>query len=311
MQWMHHLSFQEACEQLRNGVPLPAEALSRALPIPKSKQGKTEFDARAYQKRVDAAQDALFKAPGATPGRDYLLQRGLEPHTWMAYTLGYAAAVSLPGTQGQQKAPAIVIPWYVAGKLAAVRYRFLKKHTYLDAAGREREAKQTAAFGSRFSGKLFGGQQLLWGAEALRTLVICEGEINAMSIWQIAHHTQLDILSLGSESQRLTPAMVAYAQQYRTVILWLDQAKYVVDKMKLVDEALGYQTPTGEDANDVLQKGRLGSVLSGIRRAATRNPAELERLLWDLWDGANTLYGVDRGTRDVMQAIADELQIAI
>ena len=80
------------------------------------------------------------------------------------------------------------------------------------------------ADGRYFSGLLFGGQAqpLLHKA---RTLLITEGEINAMSIWQVAHESRLDVLSVGSESARLTPAMLQIAQQYGQVLIWADRAE--------------------------------------------------------------------------------------
>jgi hypothetical protein len=301
VQWIQGVDFRQACALLSDGILPTAPVVQK--PKKRSRQPHPGWPQRA-QSLVDSAHEALWRSEA---GQRYLVGRGLESHVWMTFKLGYCEAVSLPGTEGKQKAPAIVIPWIVAGMVRAVRYRFLQQHEYADAAGRSRQEKQTAETGSAFAGVLYGGQALMRCAENERTLVLCEGEINALSIWQVVHHTALDVLSLGSKSQRLTPAMVEYAKRYRRVICWLDEAEDAKKQMVEIPGAYGVQSPDGQDANDLLQMGVLGGFLSTVRILACQSDHEREKLLWDLQDAANTLQGVDVGTTRVIEQLVGAL----
>lgn len=312
-QWKYDLDFRGAVELL-TGEEIPETA--RITPAEKEKSGKTRFNAAYWLKRVEAAQRTLFFDDVAAPGRNYLLGRGIEPHTWLTFGLGYEPLMPLPNTKGQKKAPAIVMPWFVGGlnkkqdpmsaKLVAIRYRFLEKHTYIDADGKEqKDIKQTGR--GPTGRRLFGGQTHPRVGQEHCTLVVCEGELNAASIWQVAHNTNVDVLSLGSESQNITVAMAKAIMQYRTVILWMDESKYVTNNMTLIPGAIGFQSPSGQDANDLLQAGKLGGVLSTLRARAAHSDSEFEALLWDLWSGAEALEGVDDGTAEVIQKLAEKL----
>ena len=56
-----------------------------------------------------------------------------------------------------------------------------------------------------------------------------------------------------------------------------------------------------------MQIERLGGFLSYARLRACRNRQEKEKLLWDLWDAAASLHGVDGGTAQVIERLADEM----
>lgn len=243
---------------------------------------------------VSAAQAALWL--GNNAGAEYLYGRGLEPHTWQAFGMGF-------GEHGGRLA--IVLPWYRGGKLNAIRYRFL--------APTEDGQRIIARHGSRFSGVLYGGQALLGAGESHRTLVLCEGEINAASIWQVAHETAVDVLSLGSESARLTDAMITYAAQYRHIIVWMDKRE-VAAKLRdtLPPRTVALSSPEGKDANDLLRIGKLGAFLAAVRvRACNGDQAHREGLLWDLVDAARLPGGIDAGTGQAAVKLAGELGKAV
>lgn len=186
-------------------------------------------------------QDWLFER--GEPGRDYLRGRGLDPSTWIAYGLGFN-----PNAMG--KGPAISIPWYRGGGLVAIRYRLLEP-----ANGQ----KIISEPGSRFGRLLFGGQVRIEPGPD-RALFLCEGEINAMSIYQASDGT-VDVLSLGSESARLTDAMIAVARKYGAVAVWADRAT-VARQQALALGAGAITSPYGQDANDLLQAGLLGEFVT-------------------------------------------------
>ena len=205
--------------------------------------------------------------------------------------------MSVPGTEGKEKAAAISIPWFVGGKLRGIRYRFLEQ---------QRKDKQTAHIGSRFAKYLYGGHVLSTHLRNRSSLVIVEGEINAMSIWQVAHTSKVDVLSLGSESQRLTQPMIDHANKYRAIILWLDANERAAKNAHLLPDAYTFHSPNGQDANDLLQAGKLGGTLAALR---WKGEGDSEALLWDLWDAQNEIDGadIDDGTRAVMTALAGKL----
>jgi len=211
-----------------------------------------------------------------------------------------------------------VLPWRSAtAGVYAIRYRFLEAQHYTDLEGSERAEKLVAETGSQFAGKLFGGQALpQFGEplpeghrpiERLRWLLVVEGEINAMSAWQVAHESDLDVLSLGSESAKLSPVAVAFAGRYGRVLVWADREAVAQQLMQALPGAYGVKSPSGQDANDLHRQGKLGGFLALARAVAAGSVGELERLLWALRDAADTLAGVDTGTATVIKGLAKRL----
>jgi hypothetical protein len=266
---------------------------------------------------VENAHQELMEAHPAHPGVVYLNRRGLARSTWQGFRLGYKAGVPLPGTwNGETKTyshppqPAIVIPWYHRGRLVAVRYRFLEEHTYTGSDGGQRTARKSSKFDSKFGGLFFGGLGVQHGELAERsTLLICEGELNCASIWQVTQRWGWDVLSLGSESARMTQAMIGYVKRYGTVIAWFDKAERAREQARRIG-AYAIASPGGQDANDLLRAGRLGGFLATVRSRACRDESERRRWLWDLWD-AKELCGLDAGAEQVMQAMATKLGVEI
>jgi DNA primase len=318
VRWVDGVGFKEALNKLggstvhgtlparSTGFMEPEETDTSRPPLPAWAEKATHL--------VNSAHERLFSSAGQ-PGADYLLNRGLEPHTWHRFHLGYREDAPLPGTWNSNTKqfaypcqPAIVTPWHnEVGQVKAVRYRFLQSHGYNDANGQPRRQKQCAAYGSHFAGQFYGWPGLLGGAERLMTLLICEGELNALSCWQAQHDAHLDVLSLGSESQRLTPDMIAWAQQYRRVIVWADKNNIAWELKQQLPGAYAVRSPNGQDANDLLRTGKLGAHLAGVRFKAATTDNEREGLLWDLCDAVWLSSGVDIGTVESIEYIANLL----
>lgn len=307
VRWLHPgLSFVDAVSQITGTLPPPATAPAvQRQPVRKQAAAPpAEWRERAGR-MVAEAHDRLWR-PEGEPARSYLESRGLEPATWLAYGVGYRPEVAVPGTDGKERAPAIVLPWLVgaANYLLAVRYRFLTA---------QGGTKITAESGSQFAGRLFGGQALPRAAERLRTLVLVEGEINAMSIWQCAGSPAMpfdwgmDVLSLGSESAKLSPAAVAAAEQYGRVLAWADRAEVARELAAVLPNAHPIRSPGGKDANDLLREGLLGGFLAMVRADAAKSRGELEALLWALWDTAHSLRGLDTGSAQVCKSLSTKL----
>lgn len=310
MRWLQPgLSFAEAVAQLAGGA-LPAAAVKRqqAPKAPPAKVQAADWRRRAERLAADA-RVRLWGADGE-PARVYLERRGLESHVWLTYQLGYVLDAAVPGTEGKQRAPAIALPWIsAAAGIYGIRFRFLEP---------QGEYRLTSYSGSDFTNKLYGGQALPEScfapvpdggkpAESLCTLLIVEGEINAMSCYQVGHETRLDVLSIGSESANLSPAGVAFAQRYRRVMVWADRANVAQRIMGALPGAYGVRSPGGKDANDLLRDGLLGGFLAAIRADAARNAHELEGLLWDLWDASLLLNGIDTSTAAMVGELAKKL----
>ena len=305
VRWADGADFTTAIERLTGQRPMQAtiqrKPTVQAMPKPADWLDDAEMIVDSAHARLMAGGD------GAT----YLLSRAIQPPAWEAFSLGYREDVSLPGTGGKDRAPAIVMPWMRGGKLTAIRYRFLQAHEYTDLEGHLRKAKQTSLVDSDFTGVLYGGQGLLGCAEDLRTLVLCEGEINALSIWQTCHGWNWDVLSLGSESAKLTTAMINYARRFERVIVWMDKSEVAKSIMTAIPGAWGMNSPGGKDANEMLQAGHLGGLLATARFEACETDMERERLLWNLWDNAQLPGGIDAGARQVMESIAKGLGKAL
>lgn len=323
VRWMDNCGFVEAVERLVGDKPM-LTTKTPVAPVAKAQKTNHEHYAGWLEKaetHVAEAHRELMEQAGFGEGGEYLIKRGIEPPAWEVFNLGFAPEVALPGTWDARtrqhthpKQPAIVIPWYRGGKLTGVRYRFLKTHEYTDVDGKARAVKTTSMHDSDFSGLLYGGQALAGCAEELRTLVLCEGELNAISIWQMAEPWNWDVLSLGSESAKLTPAMLAYAAKFERVIIWMDRPELVKELMAQIPGSYGISSPIvegkKEDANAMLQTGSLGFVLASARQRACKTDDEARRLFYNINDAIAQRH-MDVGACEVASDIANKLGIKL
>lgn len=304
VKWLRGVSFREACELLQPGAAQPASAGHRRPAVqnvarrPAAKQQQITFDSAYQARQLAKAQDLLLDSPSAKLGTDYLIERCIEPHAWLAFGLGYTA-------DAMRKGPAIAMPWYQRGALVAIRYRLIEP---VDGQ------KLISERGSRFSGLLFGGQALPEFvakplaesgkcAEQLRTLVLCEGEINAISIWQTAAESACDVLSVGSESQRIPNSLISIAGRYGHVFTWFDKPEIAKSSAKLLPGAHAISLPDRRDANDLLQAGLLAGYITTARRRVCVTPAQRVRLLYSLSD----MPGKD----SAVAAIIDDMRVSV
>ncbi len=253
MRWLRGLSFVDACQALSGGA-LPVAA---GEPVTPKKAGRVDgaglspMDAQRIAKEAAAA---LLGSEGG-PGRAYLEGRGLWPEAWETFGLGYRLA----GKTGIAPRPAICMPWALSsGRIVAIRYRFVTPHAE-ERGGKTHTTKLVAEGGSRFSGHLFGGCALS-GPDNVPALVLCEGEINAMSIWQVTAGA-LDVLSLGSEGAHLTPSALTGINRYKRVIVWVDRPEVAKRIIAQIPGCVPMVSVGGRDANDWLQAERLDSLL--------------------------------------------------
>lgn len=296
------IDFLTACGRLSAEANLDPSL--RVEPAPKApRQSRAEWIADA----VGTMRRAVGKLTYSEPVRSYLEGRKLKPSTWAAFGLG-AAVLPLPGTWDDKKRegcypsqPAVALPWVDrAGDVLGIRYRFTEKHTYTDLAGNKKEdVRLKSKLGSRLS-CLFGWQAIEDGDKSGTILVIVEGEINAMSIWQMAKEAEyaIDVLSIGSEGQR-PEDLGEIASPYAGVIVWADKLDVAKDLRSAINGASGVFSPNGMDANDLLVAGQLQGYMDAWIRLAIfdlsvpkelepepefQKPYSEEGRLWDLWE---------------------------
>ncbi len=239
------LSFAAACAQLgaEMGTRPPSKAHPERLP-PRPRIAPQQWATELWQAEAWSAVNAAVQRidhNDGEPGRQYLQRRGIGEATWQAWQLGYDPV-----------GRAIVLPWLLPdGRLTAIKYRKIYKSR------------------SRFW-TFDGSQQTLFGTQLLtrtaQILVLVEGELNAISLWQACRHLGINVVSFGSESGgRAIKAAGRLARAFPHVVVWCDKA----DRARAIRKEIGshgiaIQSPTGLDANDLLQSNVLGQFVEGV-----------------------------------------------
>lgn len=283
LQWMDGLTFPEAIEAL-NGGTLPSGATLKT-PAPAHRQ-RTE-QTPDWTAHATRCADAWAEAFPGSPAETYLTQRGLTPAICADYHLGYTAGCEAMKVRPEWQVPAVTMPWYKGGRIVGIRYRFLRM------VGKD---KSVSMGGSDFTSKLYGGHVLFCDpltddrTLAKRRLVLCEGEINAISIAQVTANLRTDVLSVGSQDTILTDAQIAFFRRYGTRIVWMDApsrrdkvAGLVSAHTSIASQATDDKGAPKTDANDCLRKGTLWDTMIKAFRAGP----DAEALKWDLWDAEN------------------------
>lgn len=236
-------NFKEAVEILSSWTG--AAAAPTAASVIKLPDKKTYFDAD-WQKLADikakVATSLLLSSKG-TVGQLYLHKRAITMETAEVCKLGL---VSVPDAKGSYSW-AISIPWYQGDFITAIQYRIIEP----------REQRYT-----RFSYKGYFGETVLYlpPLKGSEKLVIVEGEINALSIWQTSF---CDVVSIGSQniSQKTVKALRSLAERYKHIYVWCDE-KNAVDGILALLEGKGEGIQSKEDANDMLQNGSLANFIA-------------------------------------------------
>ena len=319
VRWLDGVTFAEAVHRLSGASVLHSPQRPAAQrPAQRPAQRVQTDDWRQRAGRVlQTAQVALTTAaaqPWSTDAHadrlavQYLHKRSLSMATAQRFGLGIAMAWRPGGAKRRDLA--LAMPWYDdTNQLTAIRYRFVPTD---DDAGLD---KLTSDAGSVFAGVLYGQHALTrWPTtdgrrtERLRTLVVVEGELNAMSIAQVAggvgerHDWRVDVVSLGSETQRLSADDVAFCKRYGRRLTWMDKRDVAAQVAAQIGGADALASPNDKDANDLLQIGWLGGFLAATLVATASSTAAVEGVLWDLWDSA--AHGVDVMTASIIDQTA-------
>lgn len=204
---------------------------------------------------VIAAHKRLFEPQGRAV-RNYLNSRGLTEVSWIQWSLGAGYAFNpLIG----HKVEALVIPHFDGNwRINAIKYRFLTGNLrYL-----MRKLSKPTLYG-------------LW-QQVKPILVVCEGELNAISISQVLSD-KATVISPGSESGGKS-ALIALlkSSEFTKRVVWLDKPDLARQYAPFADIVLSSPVIDGVkmDANRLLQESIL--------------PAFMERLLGDTDPGGQT-----------------------
>ncbi|MGB3220121.1 MAG: hypothetical protein WBD79_22215, partial [Anaerolineae bacterium] len=133
------------------------------------------------------------------------------------------------------------MPWVDADIVTGVKCRFL---TIPD--GGQRYTSKGAYVGS-FALNVFG-RHVMGGA--YDTLLMTEGELNAVSCWQAVRAAGLrgvDVVSIGSDSAPDGPALVELAGDFRRVVAWLDNPDKALQVRAALPGARVGKSPRGDD----------------------------------------------------------------
>lgn len=271
IKWLDNLPYADALAKL--GGPLPTmPAVDKVKPVAKAPVHNGDWDESHQRRTAIDAHLALLRctAKQAQAALSYLQGRFISPETIKAFSIGYDAKY-LPNTydydskkQSYPKQVSITFPWFNHdGSLISIKYRFIEKHDYTDLDGKERTGQnKTSPKHNREHGNLFGWQRLQ-GSDNRQVLIICEGEMNALSLWQVGNHV-IDVMSAGPQGQitNLPTAAIELAKQYQHVIVWADERDVADKAAKQIGAAAmespkSAEYPKGADANDMLKAGAL------------------------------------------------------
>lgn len=259
----HNVDFRKAHEMLTGGA-MPATS-APAQPVKQAaKSTASEFNEQYWLSMAVDAHNTLLTATGRITqrARDYLTGRGFTRETIEAFKLGFHG-INLPGEDGKEAA--ISIPWFdQASRLVAIKFRFIDEHLRPNSKG-EMEPVRYTNRGS-LKGHVFGWQTVK-GPARNNVFIACEGEFNAMALWQAGKH---DILCSGSESgiDKLPQDVIDYAQQYAYRIAWADEKGKANNAARRIKADFSMSSLKADgiklDANKLLEIDKLEALLTGM-----------------------------------------------
>lgn len=299
--------FRSACDYLGGPVMAAMATTVKRSPDSRNSTENSKWNSpwwqQAARSELTQAQRTLCEASVGEPGRDYLIERGIMRDTWRNWGLGYKPDVWDPKlAEHLQKTgvspdawpsmgygvaeykgslyatrPAIVIPWQ-RDKITALKYRFLT----VPAGGMRYSSKSGSefiAFGLGLAGDHYG------------TLWLCEGELNAIALWQTMTfyfwsngvRVNWDVLSFGGEGRAaaLHDVLAQRTKKYLEVIVWADNEDKAAEAMRAIPGAKGLRSPKHEghklDASELGRRGLLGEF---VATAEARFDADHAHLAW-------------------------------
>lgn len=209
----HGLSFPAACQHLSGGdPPTTARPLPREPPPERFAEPPDDLWQQVANRIAEAAADRLWGTYGRRAFTYLHEQRGLTKSVIAEAQLGF-----IPGApdewleiEGLRVPCGITFPWYTDGALWGIKVR--------RAAG-ERRYQQVSG------GNLRGSLYLADKVEPGLPLLITEGEIDALTAWQLSWG-KLSVVSIGSASHaRINPRWHGNLLAAPEVLVCLDNDK--------------------------------------------------------------------------------------
>jgi len=206
----------------------------------------------AWQSKARRTIDQSTKhmtVPVDNLGMKYLQGRAIQAEIVASFNIGFDLWRFDPISK--EKRPAIVIPWQDARNVVcAVKFRFCD-----ELSKREKGRRFTQMSGSC---QVLFGLHLCTGGGPTKTLVAVEGELNAMSIWQVTSKDRFDVISVGPENNPTALQgldSLIRDHRYRRVLLWFDTAERACDAgdMLALHKPRLMRSPFQLDANDILR----------------------------------------------------------
>ena len=242
--WLDGVDFKEATEALGGSISAPVRRpdVNTGTIVPKA----DERPVKDFSGRVERAHERLFgRSPEGLSAWLYLNgERGIERGTAKDFRLGVEC--------WSEDGVGITMPWYAQdGTIPAVRVRLV----------RPVGDKVKSAKGSTTRGVVFGLQNV----RGKKNLLLVEGEINAMSVYQVCG-TWIDVLSVGAQSSIIPQFVIDLSRRYRNVGVWFDEEKQAAAAQLAMGGSFRIRSkpdgaPEKRDANDLLRLGLLGRFL--------------------------------------------------
>lgn len=234
--WLYDLEFMNAVARLTDAPPVTDRPKRRKKKKRKPSESMAEW---LLDYTLECCGDYI-----GSPGRDYMISRGVTDDTAMLFSLGW-----------DKSKECVTIPWILEDDktIVGVRRRFIDPS--LGPKDRMRSVK-----GSILE-PLFGLQHR---RKKAKHLFLIEGEINAMSVRQVGEGYKMDAFAYGSERTEFAEPIVKIAESYKNVIVWGDRKEMVTS---LADQlgAQGICLPNGHgDANTLLTRGILSDFVDRL-----------------------------------------------
>lgn len=230
-----------------------------------------KLTAKSY--RRPTAPKAAKKVAGESPVRKYLMGRGLTAESITAYRLGEVEAVG--PWQGWKKqepwtGPWIVLPSFRGNELVAVKYLHLQR----------RDGKKQTIVEANCEPCLFGWQAI---PENSRNVTLCEGELDALSLWQYGFPALSVPFGGGAGAkQQWIDHEFPNLERFEEIFLALDRDEEGEKATREIISRLGahrckvVRLPR-KDANDCLQEGvTADEIRACFTTAESLDPGELK-----------------------------------
>ena len=253
---LHNLAFSTALAEM-GGNSTPRSVYNKQSPKP-AESFKTLPDADWQQRALRLANSSCntcLHAAAGKPARDYLDARGITRSTAEKVKLGFGYFYD---TKARRNRPGISIPWFDGeiedNQITALKIRFVDNDTC----------------GSRYSA-LKGSVPVLYGLWSVLpesdTLVLVEGELNAISILQL-HLNRTAVVSIGSDTTAPNEILRILGRNFKRILVWLDSPAKSVELQKNIPGSNAIQSPISDgkkwDANQMLQEGLLKEFIEKV-----------------------------------------------